>query len=84
MSDSGAYRKEPVQIMHGKILRNVCQCKQCGDIVESTHVHDFVRCRCGAIAVDGGREYLRRLGDPENMEEMSVMEGTDKKAEDLS
>jgi hypothetical protein len=43
-----------------KILRNRIQCKRCGDIIESWSVHDFVKCSCGACAVDGGREYLRR------------------------
>ena len=26
----------------------------------STHVHDYKRCSCGAVAVDGGKEYMRR------------------------
>lgn len=39
---------------------NKCQCRQCRDIIESKHVHDFVRCSCGAIFTDGGLEYLRR------------------------
>lgn len=43
-----------------KITRNSIQCKECGDIIESTGVHDYVTCRCGACAVDGGHEYLRR------------------------
>ena len=44
-----------------KILKNIIKCKHCDDIIESTHVHDFKRCKCGAVAVDGGNEYLRRL-----------------------
>lgn len=43
-----------------KIKRNRIQCKHCEDIVESKHQHDFKRCRCGAVAVDGGLDYLRR------------------------
>lgn len=48
-----------------KIIRNRARCKECGDVIESTHVHDFVRCTCHAIFVDGGREYVRRgmVGD---------------------
>lgn len=45
------------------ILHNRAQCKKCGDIIESTHRHDFKRCSCGAIFVDGGKEYIRRGGD---------------------
>jgi len=53
------------------IIRNRIRCRRCGDIIESTYTHEFVRCSCGAVAVDGGREYLRRLGEIEDMEELS-------------
>ena len=53
------------------ILRNAIQCRKCGDVIESTNVHAFVRCRCGAVAVDGGHEYLRRCGYLEDMMELS-------------
>ena len=43
-----------------KIIKNAIQCKLCGEIIESKHVHDFVQCKCGACAVDGGHDYLRR------------------------
>ena len=42
------------------ILKNAIQCKKCGDIIESTSVHDFNTCSCGACSVDGGHCYLRR------------------------
>lgn len=42
------------------VLRNQCQCRKCNDVIESTHRHDFVRCRCGAIFTDGGKSYIRR------------------------
>lgn len=54
-----------------KIKRNAAQCLKCGDVIESKHVHDFVWCSCGAIAVDGGREYLKRAGHPNDMIELS-------------
>lgn len=44
-----------------RILSNKAQCLRCGDIIESKHRHDFVWCSCKGIAVDGGREYLRRI-----------------------
>ena len=43
-----------------KIIKNAIKCKLCGEVVESKHVHDFVQCKCGACAVDGGHDYLRR------------------------
>jgi hypothetical protein len=60
-----------------RVLVNKARCKKCGDVIDSRHVHDFVRCGCGAIAVDGGREYLRRVGDPEDCEELSKTEEVD-------
>lgn len=45
-----------------KITRNSVICKLCLDEIVSTHRHDFRFCKCGNIAVDGGKEYLRRVG----------------------
>lgn len=59
------------------ILKNKAQCKKCEDIIESTHVHDFRRCSCGAIFVDGGREYLRRGGEFEDIIELSEVDEGD-------
>ena len=42
------------------VVRNQCQCRQCEDIIESCHRHDFVSCKCGAIFTDGGKSYIRR------------------------
>ncbi len=40
--------------------RNRVRCKRCLDIIESHHRHDFRSCRCGAVAVDGGKDYHKR------------------------
>lgn len=37
-------------------------CRKCLDIIQSKHRHDFVRCTCGAIAIDGGADYTRVFG----------------------
>lgn len=42
------------------ILRNSARCPKCGENVESLNRHDYKSCKCGAIAVDGGFDYLRR------------------------
>ena len=60
--------------METKIIHNKIRCKKCGDIIESISVHDFKWCSCGACAVDGGHDYLRRLGYKEDWEEMSEVE----------
>lgn len=43
-----------------KIIRNAIRCNLCGDEIESTDRHHYVTCSCGACAVDGGHDYLRR------------------------
>ena len=53
------------------ILVNKIRCLRCGEIIESTSGHDFKWCSCKACAVDGGHDYLRRLGKRENWEELS-------------
>ncbi len=57
-----------------KILINKIKCKKCGDIIESVSVHDFKFCKCGAVAVDGGHEYLRRCGNKEDYDDLSKCE----------
>lgn len=61
-----------------RIIKNAARCKMCGEIIESKTVHDFRPCKCfiksdGAkgLAVDGGKEYLRRVGDPSVYEDLS-------------
>ena len=60
-----------------KVIVNKIRCKKCGEIIESTHRHDFKICKCGAVAVDGGHDYLRRSGDLDGYEELSVTEKLD-------
>ena len=52
------------------IIYNAIRCKKCGEIIESKHRHDFKFCKCGTVAVDGGHDYLRRLGNQEDYEEL--------------
>lgn len=36
------------------------KCKNCGQVLESKHVHDFQMCSCeNETFVDGGDEYIR-------------------------
>lgn len=57
-----------------RIIRNMIRCKKCNDIIESVSRHDFKFCKCGAVAVDGGKDYLRRSGKREDWEELSECE----------
>lgn len=45
--------------MSKKLIRNAARCKKCLTVIESKHRHDFVRCECGSIFVDGGLDYSR-------------------------
>ena len=60
--------------MAGRIVKNVIRCLICGDTIESEYGHDFKYCKCGACAIDGGHNYLRRVGNPNAIEDLSVVE----------
>ena len=62
-----------------KIKRNRATCNLCKETIESVHRNDFKFCRCGAIFVDGGKDYLRRGGDPLHITERSTFCGKKKK-----
>lgn len=53
------------------IVQNAASCLTCGDLIYSAHRHHYAECSCGAIAVDGGQDYLRRVGDFSNAVDMS-------------
>lgn len=57
-----------------QILVNKIRCKNCGEIIESKSVHDFKFCKCKSVAVDGGHDYLRRVGQPDEWEDLSKCE----------
>lgn len=48
------------------VKRNAIRCLKCGDIIESKSLHDCQVCSCGACYVDGGQEYIRVGGNPED------------------
>lgn len=53
------------------ITQNEARCRKCGDVIVSMHRHDFKMCKCGAIGVDGGHDYIRRVGNDADIEEHS-------------
>lgn len=64
-----------------KIISNKIMCRRCGEMIESKTVHDFKTCKCGACAVDGGHNYLRRCftnkDDIIEMSEVILVDGND-------
>lgn len=57
--------------MQIKIIKNKIKCKCCGEVIESKSRHDFKFCACGKVAIDGGRFYLKRSGNPNDWIELS-------------
>jgi hypothetical protein len=56
------------------MMRNRAKCKNCLDIIESKHRHDWVSCSCFSndgdttgIYIDGGQDYCRIGGKLENV-----------------
>lgn len=68
--------------MTSKIIHNRAMCRKCNDVIESKHRHDFVACKCGAIFVDGGHDYIRRGGTLEDIQDMSEYREDPTEAED--
>lgn len=56
-----------------EIISNKIKCKKCGDIIESKSTNDYKKCSCSAVAVDGGKDYLKKMGNEENYEELSKL-----------
>lgn len=54
------------------ILSNQVHCLKCDDKPYSGSRHDFKFCECGNIAVDGGMDYLRRVGGLEEFTDLSI------------
>ena len=50
---------------------NKIQCRYCKDVIESKNLHEFKRCSCGKVAVDGGLEYMKRIGNKEDYIDLS-------------
>ena len=55
-----------------EIISNKIKCKKCGDVIESKSTNDLKRCSCGAVAAHGGKEYLKRLGNEKDYEDLSI------------
>ena len=56
-----------------EIINNKIKCKKCGDIIESKSTNDYKKCSCGTVAVDGGNDYLKMIGNEEDYEELPII-----------
>lgn len=55
------------------IVANSVRCNLCSDNIFSSHRHDMVSCTCGNISVDGGQDYLRRVGNMKDHVDTSIV-----------
>ena len=39
--------------------------KKCGDIIELKSTNDYKNCSCGVVAIDVGKDYLKRISNEE-------------------
>lgn len=54
------------------ILSNQVRCFKCEDTPFSGNRHDFRTCKCGNVSVDGGMDYLRRVFETKDYEDISI------------
>lgn len=54
-----------------EIISNKIKCKKCGNIIESKSTNNYKRCSCGVVVIYGGKDYLKRIGNGEDYEELS-------------
>ena len=59
-----------------RIIKNSVKFNLCGEIIVSEEVHDLKFCKCGAVSVDGGNDYLKRTykNSPDDYTELSEYE----------
>ena len=48
------------------------RCLKCGSMINTDTDYQYIECACGKIAVDGGKEYYRIIGEKENYEIVEV------------
>lgn len=54
------------------ITVNAIVCKKCDNVLFSRHIHDFRECDCGAIAIDGGFDYLKICGNESDFDDVKI------------
>ena len=52
----------------GDIYINQVRHTKCGWLIRSKNRHDYRKCKCGDLAIDGGSWYTKLVGDIKNAE----------------
>lgn len=58
--------KQRLKLNIGDYFINGAVCVHCKDYIRSINQHNFRKCSCGKVAVDGGSHFCRRLGNEED------------------
>ena len=56
-------------------MKNYIRCKKCGSCINIDTKNQYIKCACGAIAVDGNEYDTRIIGEKENWEYVVEKEG---------
>lgn len=67
-------KRSSVERSSGRLLRNSIKCIRCKSVITSINRHDFRWCECKRVAIDGGYDYLKRVGLREDWIELSEWE----------
>jgi hypothetical protein len=57
-------RKQTRNVRSTDKIKAGIQCPACEDIIFSLYTHDFRRCICGKVFIDGGDDYMRCGAEP--------------------
>lgn len=49
-------------------MEKYVKCLKCGSCINVDTGYDYIPCACEAIAVDGGPDYCRIIGNPQDYE----------------
>ena len=52
-------------------LQDAIRCRKCGDVVYSINRHHNHFCACGAVAIDGGRDYTKISGSSQDFDNVT-------------
>lgn len=52
---------------------NRARCLDCGDVIESENINEWVECSCGSLRIRGGSSFLEREGKDGHYKELSVI-----------
>lgn len=53
-------------------MEDAIKCKICGSYIRMDTGYDYIPCACGAIAVDGGPDYVRVIGHSNDYEIIKI------------